>query len=160
MELDLTKLNKPYEIDSDIEIDNNIYQNKDIKELKNLHISGIIYYNAAELLKTDLTLTGDMILKDSVTLEDINYPLDIKIDEEYNINDPYFLEYYKKDQNILDIMAILWENIVLEVPISLTKTQDVNLSGNGWSMGNNDNKEDNIDPRLAKLAELLDERKE
>ena len=57
-------------------------------------------------------------------------------------------------------MAILWENIVLEVPISLTKTHDANLSGEGWQLGENKNNEDNIDPRLAKLAQILDERKE
>jgi len=68
-------------------------------------------------------------------------------------------DYYKKEQNILDIMTILWENIVLEVPIRLTKTENMQLSGDGWSMGDNKIKDD-IDPRLAKLTELLREGKE
>lgn len=160
MEIDLTKLTKPYEINSDIKIDVNNYSNHNIQALNNIHIEGIIFFNASELLKVDLTLTGEMILKDSVTLEDINYPLNIKIDEEYDINEPYFEEYYKKNQNTLDIMAILWENIVLEVPMRLTNSHDISLSGEGWSMGNSHKKEDNIDPRLADLAKLLDERKE
>jgi uncharacterized protein len=101
-----------------------------------------------------------MTLIDSVTLEDINHPINIEIQEEYNINDQYFAEYYKKSQNILDIMAILWENIVLEVPMRATNSKDINLSGEGWSMGSDKINEDKIDPRLAKLAELLDKGKE
>ena len=100
-----------------------------------------------------------MILKDSVTLEPIQYPFNIKIVEEYSLNDEYFKEYYENDQNILDIMRVLWENIVLEVPMHLTNTKDAKLEGDGWSLGSNKNNEQ-IDPRLAKLTELLDERKE
>lgn len=160
MQIDLTKLNKPLEIDKEIEINLSEYQNHDIKDLKGLHVLGTVYFTSSDLLKVDLTLTGEMLLQDSVTLEDIIYPLNIKIEEEYDINEPYFKEYYEKEQNILDIMAILWENIVLEVPMRLTNSKDINLSGEGWSMGNSHEKEDNIDPRLADLAKLLDERKE
>lgn len=160
MQIDLTKLNKPLEIDKEIEINLSEYQNHDIKDLKELHVLGTVYFTSSDLLKVDLTLTGEMLLQDSITLEDIIYPLNIKIEEEYDINEPYFKEYYEKEQNILDIMAILWENIVLEVPMRLTNSKDINLSGEGWSMGNSHEKEDNIDPRLADLAKLLDERKE
>lgn len=160
MKIDLTKLNKPLEINEEIEINLSEYQNHDIKDLKELHVLGTIYFTSSDLLKVDLTLTGKMFLQDSVTLEDIIYPLNIKIEEEYDINEPYFKDYYEKEQNTLDIMAILWENIVLEVPIRLTNSNDINLSGEGWSMGNSHEKEDNIDPRLADLVKLLDERKE
>lgn len=162
MQIDLKKLyTKDYiEIDEDFEIDLNTYQNKDIVALNNMHTKGRISLNALENLEINLTVTGIMILKDSVTLENIEYPVNIEINEEYSLEDQYLAEYYKKEQNILDIMMILWENIVLEVPISLTNTKDVKLSGEGWSLGNVENKNDNIDPRLARLAELLDERKE
>lgn len=162
MQIDLKKLyTKDYiDIDENFEIDLKVYQNKDIVALKNLHTAGRIFLNATENLEFNLTITGIMILKDSVTLEDIEYPINIQIDDEYSLEDEYLKEYYKKEQNILDIMTILWENIVLEVPIRLTKTENMQLSGDGWSMGNVENKNDNIDPRLARLAELLDERKE
>lgn len=162
MQIDLKKLyTKDYiEIDEDFEIDLNTYQNKDIVALNNMHAKGRISLNALENLEMNLTVTGIMTLKDSVTLENIEYPVNIEINEEYSLEDQYLAEYYKKEQNILDIMMILWENIVLEVPISLTNTKDAKLSGEGWSLGNVENKNDNIDPRLARLAELLDEGKE
>lgn len=159
IELNNLEINDKFEYDEDITFDKNIYQHDEIKDLKDTHLKGYIYYNTAEILEINLEVKGTMILSDSVTLEPIDYPFNVKINEEYSLNDGYFQEYYEKEQNILDIMAILWENIVLEVPMHLTNTKDAKLSGDGWSLGSNkDNNE--IDPRLAKLTELLDERKE
>ena len=159
MEIELNKLSPIYEIDKDFFIDLNEYQNKNIVNLKDMHVNGYLKLSDNDNLEVNLKLTGNMLLKDSVTLENITYPLDIKIAEEYDINDEYFKEYYEKKQNILDIMTILWENIVLEVPMRLTNSKNTNISGEGWSMGNNENKNE-IDPRMAKLLSLLDERKE
>ena len=41
-----------------------------------------------------------------------------------------------------------------------TLTEDAHLSGEGWSLGENKNEDNNIDPRFAKLSELLDKGKE
>lgn len=160
MEIELNKLDHTYTLDEDFTVDLNKYQNKDIVDLKNMHVKGELKINYEDNLEVNLVITGIMVLKDSVTLNPIDHPIDIKIEEEFNINEPYFKEYYEKEQNILDIMAILWENIVLEVPMRLTNADNMTIEGDGWSMGSNENKENEIDPRLAALAELLDERKE
>lgn len=162
MQVDLTKLNnnKTIYIDENILFDLKEYSSKDIIELNSIHAAGNISYNASDNLEINFNVTGNMILKDSVTLELITYPLDINIVEEYSLDDEYFQEYYEKEQNILDIKKILWENIVLEVPIRLTKSDGITLSGEGWSLGEKENKNDNIDPRLAKLQELLSDGEE
>lgn len=160
MELNLASLsNEVVNYDEDFHIDPLLYSSVGILDLKNLHVSGTVHLNSLSMLVVNLTVTGAMILPDSVTNEPIDYPFTCKIDEEFDINDENFLEYYQKSQNILDIMKILWENIVLEVPMRFTKTEDAHLSGDGWSLGEDKNK-DNIDPRFAKLAELLDNGKE
>ena len=143
IELNNLEINDKFEYNQKIEFDKSIYHNKEIKDIKEAYLKGYIYYNSAEILEINLNVEGIMVLRDSITLEPIEY----------------FKEYYEKEQNILDIMAILWENIVLEVPMHLTNTKDAKLSGDGWSLGSNKNDEE-IDPRLAKLTELLDERKE
>ena len=158
MLIDLAKLNKTLNIDEDITIDLEKYKNNNIKGLNNLHVSGNIFYNTIDNLELDLNLTGNMILSDSVTLENINYPLDIKIKEEYELNPDFLQVYCEKDQNILDIIPLLWENIVLEVPMRLTTTKNAHLEGEGWSLGGE--KIEEIDPRLEKLKELLDKREE
>lgn len=161
MQIELNKLevNDRFEYNENINFDQKIYHHEEIIDIKDAHVKGSVYYNSAEILEINLETKGVMILKDSVTLEPIQYPFNIKIVEEYSLNDEYFKEYYENDQNILDIMRVLWENIVLEVPMHLTNTKDAKLEGDGWSLGSNKNNEQ-IDPRLAKLTELLDERKE
>ena len=161
MELNLASLsNEVVNYDEDFHIDPSLYSSVGILDLKNLHVSGTVHLNSLSMLVVNLTVTGAMILPDSVTNEPIDYPFTCKIDEEFDINDENFLEYYQKSQNILDIMKILWENIVLEVPMRFTLAKDAHLSGDGWSLGEEENKDDQIDPRLAKLAELLDNGKE
>ena len=160
MELNLAELtNGSVTYDNDFVINADTYKEVGILDLKNLHVTGDISLNSVSMLAVNLTVTGIMVIPDSVTTEPVDYPFTSKIEEEYDINDENFLEYYQKEQNILDIMKILWENIVLEVPMRFTKTEDAHLSGDGWSLGEDKNK-DNIDPRFAKLAELLDNGKE
>ena len=161
MELNLAELtNGSVTYDNDFVIDADTYKEVGILDLKNLHVTGDISLNSVSMLAVNLTVTGIMVIPDSVTTEPVDYPFTSKIEEEYDINDEFFLEYYQKEQNILDIMKILWENIVLEVPMRFTVTKDAHLSGDGWSLGEDENKDDQIDPRLAKLAELLDNGKE
>ena len=161
MELNLAMLSngEVQEYDEDFSIDSSYYQSVGILDLKDLHVKGSVSINSLSMLDVNLTVTGIMILPDSVTTLPVDYPFTSKIEEEFDINDENFLEYYQKTQNILDIMKILWENIVLEVPMRFTLAKDAHLSGDGWSLGEDKNK-DNIDPRFAKLAELLDNGKE
>ena len=92
-----------------------------------------------------------MILKDSYTLELVDYPFNIDIEENIKIS--------KNNKNILDITEVLWQNIVLEVPISFSKNKKLEKSkGNGWELKDKNTKK--IDSRLAKLTELLEEGKE
>ena len=157
MELNLAELtNGSVTYDNDFVINADTYKEVGILDLKNLHVTGDISLNSVSMLAVNLIITGIMVIPDSVTTEPVDYPFTSKIEEEYDINDENFLEYYQKEQNILDIMKILWENIVLEVPMRFTTTEDAHLSGDGWSLGEDKNKDDQIDPRLAKLSELLD----
>ena len=53
-------------------------------------------------------------------------------------------------------MDVLWQNIVLEVPISIKKDPDkkYDLHGDGWELVDEESKK--VDPRLAPLLELLE----
>ena len=161
MLIDLSKLNNSsiINVDEDFTIDLTKYSNNEIKALKNLHVMGTIYYNSSDNLVFDLKLKGIMVLTDTITLEDFNYNLDLDIMEEYPLNSDFLQVSYEKEQNTLDIIPILWENIVLEVPMRHTKIENAEISGEGWSLGTPSKKEE-IDPRMAKLATLLENREE
>ena len=75
-----------------------------------------------------------MWLNDSITFEEIPYDFDFNIEDIINENDDYYANFFKNNKNILDIKEILWENIVLEVPISFTKEENTTLKGNGWEL--------------------------
>lgn len=160
MQIDLNKLNvSDILLDESIIIDSELYKNSAIKNLKPVKISGKIFYNISDEIELDLDVEGVMVLEDSITLDPIDYPYSFHINEIISSENEEIKEYYQNSKNTLDIMPILWQNIVLEVPISITKEKDAHLSGEGWELKNEDDKE-SIDPRLAELSKLLEEGKE
>jgi len=160
MQIDLNKLNvSDILFDESLTIDSELYKDSSIKNLKPVKISGKIFYNISDEIELDLDVEGVMVLEDSITLDPIDYPYSFHINEIISSENEEIKEYYQNSKNTLDIMPILWQNIVLEVPISITKEKDAHLSGEGWELKNEDDKE-SIDPRLAELSKLLEEGKE
>ena len=118
----------PEHLDEDITFPEEFYENTDIIRLEDIHVVGDVFYNLSDEIEANIRITGKMILKDAITLEEISKNLDIDIAEILEKT----AKYYKKEQNTLDKLEFLWENIVLEVPISLTKSSGINLKGEGW----------------------------
>lgn len=135
MKMDLFKLNNfnSVSIDENISIPEEYDLNKaGIRKIENLHVSGIISIDFADEIVADLTVTGDFILPCAVSLEDVLYPINVKIEE----NMGKFEDFYNKNKNTLDILPFIWENIVSEVPIRVVKDEykDFKQSGNGWEV--------------------------
>ena len=148
------------EIDENVDLTKEFYENTDIKAIKNLHVKGIIKYDYENNLELDLSVKGLFLLNDAVTLDEIEYPFTCEINEKIANISEFCGDFYEKSKNTLDIREILWENIVLEIPISVTfaKESDLNLKGNGWELASE--KKQEMDSRFEKLQKLLDEGKE
>jgi len=109
-----------------------IYE-ESVIEANNIKVNGKIYLK--EIDENDYlddylecTIKGKIKVKDSISME----PIDLDIDTEYN---DFIEEIYKKDENTLDILQLLWENIVLEVPLQFTKVEDLSkFHGDGWKL--------------------------
>ena len=148
------------EIEEDIVLSKELYKNANIIDIKDIHIQGNINYDYENNMIINLETKGVFLLQDSITLDPIDYLFSCIIEEKIENIEEYCGNFYEKSKNTLDISEILWENIVLEIPISATKanSEERNLNGNGWELAQeNTNK---IDPRFAKLQELLDEERE
>ena len=135
MKIDLFKLNNfnSVSIDENISIPEEYDLNKaGIRKIENLHVRGTISIDFADEIVADLTVTGDFILPCAVSLEDVLYPINVKIEE----NMGKFEDFYNKNKNTLDILPFIWENIVSEVPIRVVKDEykDLKQSGNGWEV--------------------------
>lgn len=123
-----------------------------IEELKDVKLNGSVKINIADEVILKANLSGTMILLDAIDSSEIEYPFNIEIEENLTDNDEYNLE---KKQNTLDIMNVLWQNIVLEVPMRVVKkeNENVSLQGEGWELIGDDTKK--VDPRLSPLMDLL-----
>ena len=134
MKLDLNYLNRysKIEIDEDINFEEDTYKDTDIRKLKNVHISGLVSVDYEDNINLELNLSGTMILPCAVSLQDVEYKFDTEIEESIG----KFDEIYKNNKNSLEISHILWENIVLEIPIRVVAecVKPSNTSGDGWEL--------------------------
>lgn len=161
MKIELSKIpENGLNIDTFIELDKNLYQNSELFGIKDLHLEGNINYDYENNLNINLNVEGILILKDAITLDPIDYKFSCLVEENIENIAEYCKEFYEKSKNTLDISEILWENIVLEIPISVTNSNsdELSLYGDGWELVHEN--VEKIDPRLAKLKELLDEGKD
>ena len=136
MNIDITRLNS--NIDSNILVDINYEFNKD--ELKGTdlisckcNIKGEIFKSITEELAVNLNVEGLMILPCSVTLKPVEYPFNIEINGEIGEILDNFDKNYK---NTIDIFPIIWENILMEIPMRVVsdEAKDYKIEGEGWKL--------------------------
>lgn len=117
-----------------ITIDPSYLKTTEIRSLSEIKIEGSFRREVDDLISLEMSINGIMILPCSVSLEDVKHPFDIEIyevlDEEING------EYLKIEKNSVDIFKLIWQNILLEVPlkvISPNLNRD-NIKGDGWTL--------------------------
>jgi uncharacterized protein len=61
--------------------------------------------------------------------------------------------------NSIDLVPIIWQNILLEVPIRVVSPdiKEENIYGDGWKFITKEEEVKEIDPRLSKLKDFLSE---
>lgn len=154
MELDITMLNRGMKdvinIDSVVTIPNDKFHNIEILDLRDLRLCGTIARNSSDIITLEAELSGIMVLEDSISLEPINYQFSCQIDEEFE-------EFNENLENILDITDILWQNIILEVPLKLTNVENFNeYQGDGWKLVSEDSIKNTSNP-FSELKDMMGE---
>ena len=156
MLIDLSKImyssSYKLEIDDSIIIEKEILENTDIKDISPVKVSGFIYDNDGEY-ELDISVSGEMILSCARTLKDVKYPFDININEIIDENNENSLQII---QNRLDIFPIIWQNILVDVPLRVLHpdAKEESLEGDGWRLITEDDKKEVIDPRLSALSKF------
>ena len=160
MEFDLNKITEQgILIDTIISFDEEYLRVSEIKKLDNVHVSGRIYYSLTKEVIFAGNVNGNMILVDGYSGDLIDYPFNIDLDEILANFSDEDEKMGKKPKNSLDLKEVLWENIVLEVPIVVSKDNKVKTKkGEFWEVRDENSKKD--DPRLECFRTLLDEGKE
>ena len=140
MEIDLSSLysNTVEEIDisGDYSLPKEYYEDSDIIRIEKLHVEGKIQEDDHITAKIE----GILILPDSISLEEVEYPFLSEYDDKIEEN-------CKKGENILDIFQFLWENILLEVPLQFTRVDDLSkFHGDGWKLISEDELKEQNNP--------------
>ncbi len=148
------EIEQTLEIKEDIEIPEEKLKGTEIQRLENIKVTGKISRIENSTYHITLNITGNMVLLCARSLEEVDYPLNIFVDK--NISEEVEMgEIQVIFQNSLDIFAIVWENIVLEVPLRIVK-EDASFVSEGecWSL--KDENEETFSSPLSELKDLLD----
>ena len=133
MKIDLFKLNNlgKAPVVGEVSFDKEYFGSMDIIDIKDCMVNGELSIDYEDNINMYADIKGTFILPDAYTLEPIEYPFEVNIDE----NIGKYEDFYNKNKNSLDILPFLWENIVSEVPIRCTKSDKTpDLKGDGWSL--------------------------
>lgn len=161
MIIDLTRLkngiDEYIEINEVIKFDSDYSKNTELIDLKDTVLKGTIHKNSVDHIIVDFELEGCMVLPCSITLKPVNHKFNCiisgdieEIYEEIDKND-------KKSENSIDILPIIWENILMEMPMKVVSDDlsDVKTEGDGWKLIT-EKENTYINPELAKLKDLLE----
>ena len=159
MNIDITKLKnsvvKVIEVDEIANFNEEDIKKADMLDLKDVKVTGQISKNNLDSYNVYLKVSGEMILPCAITLKPVNYPFNIEIDEIFSEDASEMSKKIKKFENTIDILPIVWENILMEIPMRVV-SPDASLEkveGNGWKLVTEDSEFKN--PELAKLKDLL-----
>ena len=131
MKIDLRKLyalNK-LSIDEEVVLPEEYYKNAGVRSLSKVKVNGDVTVNYEENIELHLNVSGEFIIPCAITLDDVIVPFNTFIEEEIDqnkLNDEFFL----------DLLDVLWENIVLEIPVRVVKegVKSEDLHGEGWEL--------------------------
>ena len=130
-------------------------KNSGILKLDDVSINGEITLNSLREVYIYLCVKGTMILPCAITLKPVEYPFNIIIDGDLSEIQEEHGENTKKCINSIDILPIIWENILMEIPMRVVApdAKITNMSGVGWRFITDE--EDNVNSELSKLEDLL-----
>ena len=162
MEFDITRLNN--NIDKFISVDRTYSFKKeevkgtDLIKLDDVKVLGTISKNSLDNIYLSLDISGVMVLPCAITLTPVDYPFNIQIDGELSELSEDFNKNSTNFNNTIDILPIIWENILMEIPTRVVspniEDSQVVMSGDGWTFTTS---EEEKEGPLAGLMDYIDD---
>ncbi|MEO2074933.1 MAG: YceD family protein [Bacillus sp. (in: firmicutes)] len=156
--------NKDFPIDETIRVDEIKEVDSTIREVSPMHISGRGDIDSTKVT-FHLKIEGHLILPCSRTLVDVKLPINVETTETFLLQGSVYEteeDAYQVKGDVIDIMPIIREILLLEVPMQVF-CEDVNSeeaapqSGKDWEVVHEEEQSKKIDPRLAGLAKFFNE---
>lgn len=161
MEINLMKLQngvKKIFIDEEISFSRERLKSTTIIELKDCHVTAIVFKDNQDEYIIDGEIKGTMTLPCSISLKPVDYNFETKINGNVYELLKEIDENYKKEAKTIDIFPIIWENVLMEIPLKVTAedVSDVKMHGDGWALITTEKQNENSE--LLRLKEMLKER--
>ncbi|WP_147802421.1 YceD family protein [Alkalicoccus halolimnae] len=134
---------------------------REIREISDVRIQGTGSISR-ELASFTLTISGTMTLPCARTLNDVEYPFSIDAVESFQLSE--WATFDKDDDvheltnNTVDLMPCVRERILLEKPLRVFSDKPEGPApkkGDGWELRAEEEKQQKVDPRLAKLEKYF-----
>ena len=149
------------EIKREVNIPPEYIVSSSIRRLDSVNFSGSIVKLIDDSLELDGIVKGTMILPDDITLEDVDYSFESKLEENFSEFGDSSEKMLNFSQNILDITDILWQNILVEIPskVHSTKNENVSMKGDGWRVITEEEflKEQSSNNPFTELKQMIEE---
>ena len=162
MQYDLVRLNnnivKSIEVNEVYSFTQDELKGTDLLKLDEVRVEGEIFKNSLGNIELNLDVEGIMVLACAITLKPVNYPFNIEISGEIEELMENFEENSTNFQNSIDILPIIWENILMEIPMRVVSDEAENsnmtMEGEGWKFVTEE--EEKTSP-LSELMDMIDD---
>lgn len=158
--------NKDFSIDEIIRVDEIKEDDPTIRKVSPMHITGRGDIDSTKVT-FHLKIEGHLILPCSRTLVDVLLPINVETTETFLLKGSVYEteeEVYQVKDDVIDLMPIIREILLLEVPMQVF-CEDVDSeeaapqSGKDWEVVHEEDQSKKVDPRLAELAKFFDKSK-
>ena len=142
-------------------------KSNDIRSIEDVHVKGFVVADKLEFIFS-FTINGEMILPCARTLVDVPYAFNFQADEVFSevpqSQDDDEEEVHYVSGEMLDLTPYIKENIILQMPYRVFSDEAGVQEGEGWDFYDEDSfqqeKSQKVDPRLAKLQQLMDKKED
>lgn len=161
MNIDFTKLKShmvsEIPFDQEVHIPEEWLSQSDLLDLKQVHVTGRLYLDTMDEFALSIKISGIMVLPCAITLKPVDVPFETTVDDSLQNLCEEMDETLKKSENSIDILPIIWENILIEIPMRVVSegAEELSLHGDGWELITEEKPKQEINPELEKLKDLL-----
>ena len=158
MNIDLLRLknnvDKVIDINEELNFTKEQLENTDLLDIKDVKATGELTKDSMDDINLYLKVSGTMYLPCAITLESVEHKFSFTIDDKLE-NVLEEVKNDKKIENTIDILPIIWENILMEIPMRVVSpnAKPEKLKGDGWQFVTE--QKGNVNPELEKLKDLL-----
>ncbi|HZH61916.1 MAG TPA: YceD family protein [Metabacillus sp.] len=155
---------KGLKIDEEIDLSDLVRTHPDIRDISPVNVKGRADISSTKVT-FHLSISGSMVLPCSRTLVDVPYPFSIDTTETFLLKPADYEteeEFYLPEGDVIDLIPIIKEIIVVEIPMQVFCDDVTNeegaapQAGKDWEVISEEDQNNKVDPRLAGLAKFFE----